>query len=173
MQDILLKKSRKKKMALNLEYENIDLSEKLRIYKENINQIIHMAKSKNIPLILGSLPINLNGIPPAGKRPVNKLFLEGCLLLENGNSDDAIYAFNQYVTSNPQNPFAYYYLGKAYEEQNEYEKARLNYYSAVKYDKAIRTNPAINEYLRATGEEKRFGFIDIEKAFFQIAENRT
>ena len=171
-QDILLQKRRKKDVTLNLDQENIDLAEKLRIYKENINQIIQLAKSKNIPLILGSLPINLNGIPPAGKRPVNKLFLKGCLLLENGSINEAVQAFNQHIDNNRLDPFGYYYLGSAYEEKGEYEKALSNYYNAVKYDKAVRVNPEMNQYLQTISKEKKVNFIDIEKTFYQIAENR-
>ncbi len=172
IQDIVIKKRRKKQIAFNLDQENIDLAEKLRIYKENINQIIRLTKSENIPLILGSLPINLNGIPPAGKRPINKLFLKGCLLLENGKTNDAVHEFKQYINSNLHNPFGYYYSGTAYEQKGEYEKAISHYYNAVKYDKAVRINPVMNDYLRTICEEKSAGFIDIEKTFYQIAENK-
>ena len=172
IQDIVIKKRGRKQAAFNLDRENIDLPEKLLKYKENINQIIQLTESKNIPLLLGSLPINLNGIPPAGKRPVDKEFIKGCLLLENGKTDDAVHALRQFINTNSENPFGYYFLGTACEEKGDYEAAVSNYYNAAKYDKAVRINPAMNQYLETISKEKKVTFIDIEKTFYHIAENR-
>ena len=94
------------------------------------------------------------------------------MLLENGKTNDAVHEFKQYINSNLNNPFGYYYSGTAYEQKGEYEKAISNYYNAVKYDKAVRINPVMNDYLRTICEEKSVGFIDIEKTFYQIAKNK-
>jgi tetratricopeptide (TPR) repeat protein len=163
--------SRRNQNVLEPDKENIDLSEKFEAYKKNMATIFQLAKSKNIPLITGTLPINLNGIPPVGKRPIDKIFLKGCLLLENGNFNEAIDAFRHYIRKYPDNAFGYFYLGKTYEKKKEFEKAKLNYYTAAKYDKAVRINPEMNEYLRSVYQEKKNGFIDLDTTFNRLAQN--
>ncbi len=170
-QNTIAKISRRNQNVLEPDKDNIDLSEKLEGYKRNMTTIYQLAKSKNIPLITGTLPINLNGIPPIGKRPIEKIFLKGCLLLENENFDEAIDKFKHYIRKYPDNAFGYFYLGKTYEKSGEFEKAKLNYYTAAKYDKAVRINPEINQYLRSVYQEKKLGFIDLDTTFNRLAQN--
>jgi len=170
-QDLVFQWIPSEKGVLKPDKENIDLKEKLREYKGNITTIVKYCHAKNISLILGTLPINLSGIPPAGPRPVDKAFLKGCLLLENDSISNAVNEFAAYIHGNQHNPFGYYYSGKAYERGDDYVNAKAQYYRTVKYDKAVRVNPEMNEFIRTVCKETSIGFMDIERALYHIAEN--
>ncbi len=170
-QNVFAKISRKSQNVLEPDKDNIDPAEKLEAYKKNMAAIFQLAQSKNIPLLTGTLPINLNGIPPIGKRPIEKTFLKGCLLLENGNFDEAIDAFRYYSRKHPDNAFGYFYLGKTCEKKGAFEKAKSHYYTAAKYDKAVRINPEMNDYLRNAYQENKNGFLDLDTLFNRLAKN--
>jgi tetratricopeptide (TPR) repeat protein len=95
-----------------------DVSTRMRDYERYLRFIIKISKARRIPLILCTLPVNFRDCAPAEGTPpyYDKNFLLAKLDLEEERYDSAIKGFKNFLEQYPDDKFALYYLGRAYDE---------------------------------------------------------
>ena len=97
------------------------------IYKQEINEILSLFKTKNFL----NAKIKIENLI---KTHPNDVFLEnmyGVFLLNCNNLKDAIFVFNKLIKKYPNNAVAYYNLGLCYEKEKQYDEARDYLLSAI------------------------------------------
>ena len=144
--------------------------QKLVDYERNIRRIVKMVKAKNVPIILGTLPVNFRDCPPDDARFLDKQFLLGKFLLESGDYLEAIDVFKDVINQNSDNSLGYYFLGRAYDKGGDYLKAKENYLTAVSLSVTWnRAKPGSNAIIRQICEEKAVVLADLELEFMNIS----
>lgn len=142
----------------------------LRIYEKNIRAIVRLLHSKNIPLILCTLPGNFKDCPPGGTLSLDKQFFLAYFLLETKDYYGAIRGFQKFLAENPDNRFGLYFLGRAYEGIKDYSKAKEYYLKARDLgffeDGAGTTS---NEIIRQSCRKEKVILADFEKLFMQVS----
>jgi len=145
----------------------------LRNYAKNIRAIVHLLRSRNVPLVLCTIPANFKDCPPGGEPPLNKQFLLSSFLLENKDYAGAVRGFQKFLTDNPGNPdnrLCLYFLGRSYEGIKDYGKAKAYYLEAR--DLGFATDGAgstSNEIIRQICLEEKVALADLEKLFMQVS----
>ncbi|MBU0468958.1 MAG: tetratricopeptide repeat protein [Candidatus Omnitrophica bacterium] len=141
-------------------------------YHKNLRSIVDSANKKGIPIILCTLPLNLTGSLSDVQEPVNKLFIEAKVLLENGDYGKAIDRFNDYLQENPGDMLGHYFLGRAHEKNKNYNEAK-NHYSLAKEVMVVSdtSNTEKNGIVRKIAKEEGTGLLDLEEIFTKIAPN--
>jgi predicted O-linked N-acetylglucosamine transferase (SPINDLY family) len=97
------------------------------IYKQEINEILSLFKTKNFL----NAKIKIENLI---KTYPNDMFLEnmyGVFLLNCNNLKDAILVFNKLIKKYPNNAVAYYNLGLCYEKEKRYDEAREHLLFAI------------------------------------------
>jgi len=156
---------------LEIEYSR-DREQRLVNYGKNIRRIVRKAKAKRVPIILCTLPVNFRDCAPAEKYPLDKQFLLGKFLLENENYLVAEDTFKKFLKDKPNDSFGYYFLGRAYDKMENYQKAKENYLMALELSYGSgRASPSSNAIIRRICAEGDAGLADLEKAFMDIASH--
>ena len=140
-------------------------------YEKNIQRIVR--KTKGVPIILCTLPVNLKDSPPTAPCLLNKQFLEGRFFLNNEDYQNAIDAFRKFLETNPDNPLGWYFLGHVYEGIKNYTQAKESYLRALDSPESFwdRANPSSNEIIRQICTEEGVGLADLERTFMDIASH--
>lgn len=148
-----------------------DTKKRLIDYEKNIRLIVQMAKVKRVPVILCTLPVNFRDCPPIDRPPIDKQYLLSRYLLEKKDYPNAINEFRQFLKSNPNDAFGFYFLAHAYEGIKDYSKARDCYLKSVELDFSSggRASRQSNDIIRKICTEEKVGFADLESAFVSIA----
>jgi len=142
----------------------------VRDFSLNIQHTIALVKSRDIPLIICTLPINFRDCAPQGRRPADKQYLQSILLLEKGEYKAAINTLEHYLVNNPRNAFGLYFLASAYESIGDYVKAKQLYLESVEADFGQgRTLPSLNAIIRKVSKDKKIEFADLENAFMSTS----
>lgn len=149
------------------------IEERFDNYKKNIQRIAKRAKAKNIPIILSTLPVNFRDCPPEERSPLDKQFILAKILLENGNYFEAIGVFEKFLQDNPNDSFGYYFLGRTYDEMENYQQAKENYLKSLNLSGEVwhRASFRSNNLVRQVCVEKEIGLADLEKTFMNIASH--
>lgn len=148
-----------------------DRETKLRDYEKNIRSIVKAAKSKKVPIILCTLPVNFRDSPPAVYRPLSKSFISANFLFEKKDYEGAILEFRRFLEENPDDAFGLYFLGRAYDKMEYYQEAKKYYLRALdlSYGSGMRASPKSNTVLRKICIEEKIPLADLELAFMDIA----
>jgi len=149
----------------------ISSQKKLIDYEKNIRNIVYKAKQEDIPIILCALPVNFRDCPPNIPYPLDKLFLQGLLYMDNDNYSDVIVIFKKFLKNNPDNPYGLYYLGRAYDKIEKYQKAKSYYLKSLDLTLSHRATPSINNIIRQICKEEDIGFADIKQVFIDKVPN--
>jgi tetratricopeptide (TPR) repeat protein len=64
--------------------------------------------------------------------------MEGQILYEKGELDSTIDACTKAIQANANNPVAYFYRARAYNDKREYDKAIADYTEVLRLDQSIR-----------------------------------
>lgn len=131
------------------------------IYKQEINEILSLFKSKNF--INAKIKIeNLIKTYP------NDMFLEnmyGVSLLNCNNLKDAIFVFNKLIKKYPNNAVAYYNLGLCYEKEKLYDMAREHLLFAIDLNNDYFEAFNVLGIVHAKTLQKDYAIKCLEKAF--------
>lgn len=96
---------------------------------------------------------------------------EATELLQEQNYQDALHALRDVIKTNPQNPYAYYFLGHALYELGQLEPARDAYRAAVRLSPAyLGARVALSQTLRMLGD-LRGAIEEGEKALKQAPDD--
>lgn len=144
--------------------------ERIQNYEKNIRLIVKKAKSKGVPIILCTLPVNFRDCPPNGKRPLDKRYLLAHFLFEQGDYSNAVEEFKKFLKDNPDNAFGYYFLARTYDATKNYPKAKSYYLRSLElnYTYDDRASPGSNEIIRQICSEEGVGLADLELAFMNL-----
>ena len=138
----------------------------------NIQRMAMLIKSRNIPFIICTLPVNFRDCAPGGRRPADRQYLKSVFLLEKGEYKAAINAFERYLGDNRMDAFGLYFLASAYESSGDYLKAKELYLQSVEADFGRgRTMPSLNAAIRQVGADNKIGFVDLENVFMSTSEH--
>lgn len=143
--------------------------DKLTDYERSIRSVVEAAKGKDIPIILSTIPVNFSDCPPAGRRPLNKTFFVGQLLLEREEYFSAICVFKEFLRDYPDSEFGYFFLGKAHEKTGDYLKARNKYFKSLELSHWNRATPSSNKVIRQISKESGVTLVDLEDIFINLA----
>ena len=141
-------------------------------FKNNLKNMVVMAKRKKIPIVLCTLPVNSRDCPPREYTSLeNKHFFSVKIVFDKENFEDARIKFEQYVTKNPDDALGYYFLARCYDELGRYPEAQKYYFAAIDFDNIIsdRCKPSYNRIIRLFCSQKDVILCDLEKAFINIA----
>ena len=147
-----------------------DREKTLDYFEKNLRSIVRSARSKRVPLILCTLPMNLHGMSSL-MLPSDNYFLLGKLSFENEKYSDAIKYLRYFNSRNPENIYGYYYLGQVYEELKDYKEAKENYLKSVEFSDDDYVTPSRNKVIRKISREEDTGFIDLESIVMRTAKN--
>jgi tetratricopeptide (TPR) repeat protein len=158
------------------DYSIIRVREKhLRIYEKNIRAIVRTLQTKNVPLVLCTIPVNFKDCPPGSDPILDKQFFLSSFLSENKDYDGAIRGFQKYLTDNPDNQdnrLCWYFLGRSYEGIKDYSKAKEYYLKARDWGFATDgAGSTSNEIIRKICRDKKVVLGDLEKLFMQVSPN--
>lgn len=154
-----------------------------RLFEENLKAILDLANRERVPVILCTVPSNINGWKP------NQSIFTPEVSIENRRAvldllDEAKDALNQDDVSTfnegaeklekakslaPGHAEVHFLLGKIYENLGRYDEAREAYRYARDRDvKPTRAGSAINDSIRRIAAEKNVLLLDIENKFEEI-----
>ncbi len=136
-------------------------------YQQNIVKLVDLCKSRKIPLVLATMPINLRykdyvvdthpggAMEPTDDPGINK----GLKLMQACRYQEAIDAF-----AKSEHPvYAMHYMGRCYQALKQYDRARELFKGAVQLNPLTRTKPTYNEFLRKLPPRDGLYLIDLEK----------
>ena len=131
------------------------------IYKQEINEILSLFKTKNFL----NAKIKIENLI---KTYPNDMFLEnmyGVFLLNCNNLKDAIFVFNKLIKKYPNNAVAYYNLGLCYEKEKLYDKAREHLLFAIDLNNDYFEAFNVLGIVHAKTFQKNYAIKCLEKAF--------
>ena len=140
---------------------------KIFVINSNIDRIITICEKNNIPLVLGTLPINVKFIGSAkiGEGPerysseVDKYLERAFVYFENGKYKRAI----KTAGKSKNTAMALRLIAECLSEQGSYGVANQVYKKYVQLLPMNRTRPSFNEYIRLVAGKNNVPLIDIEK----------
>ncbi|MCG2726792.1 MAG: tetratricopeptide repeat protein, partial [Elusimicrobia bacterium] len=143
------------------------------IHEERLRKMAKMAKKKNIPLVLCTLPANMSDFPPSGYLPFEiKDFTEAFFLMETEDFKKAEKVFKTILIKEPKEPFVHFYLAKTLEQTGKFKEAKRHYQLAIEWDNRIdRVSRERNEMIRRVAKEEGACSADLEKSFMSAAKN--
>ncbi len=147
---------------------------KVEAYAENIDTIVGLARSRNIPLILCTLPANIldwpptepNSTPGAGPKgsgssgPIDEIRI----LVTSGEHDTALAKIDEALADAPDDPRLYFWRGRVRYELGEYEAARADLVRAKDTDRVPwRVLSRFNELVREKAKLPGVYVADLER----------
>jgi len=150
-------------------------------YRENIEEVVRLAKAKGVDLVFLSLPSNLKGIPPAQSSHAknlssdelakwDKLFEEGQALENQGRFSEAVKSYRTAAQIDPTHAGLEYRLGITAEKAGDYETAKQAYILARDCDRLpTRGKSEMNKILREVTEREGILFVDIASTFDRLS----
>jgi tetratricopeptide (TPR) repeat protein len=154
-------------------------------YENNLRDTIDTLHDKGMRVLLSSVPVNLRHSAPflsahspeLSQEPLDKwseLNNRGSQSLEQKNWGDAIKSLQAAVEIDPDYADTHFRLATAYENLEEFEKARTHYERALDLDALrFRADTTINQLIRtvaASVEYEAFDFVDSAAAFEQASQ---
>lgn len=141
-------------------------------FRQNVEEMIAVAREHHVPLLLATLPINLkyhsyvdaHGEPPA--YPRDDPFLgQGLQLAVNGRCEQALEAFAR----SEHQAFAAFEIARCLERLERYAEAREFYKIYVQQNPLNRTRPSYNAFLREASRREGVYLADLEKAMEDLS----
>lgn len=129
-------------------------------YKDNLNQVLRLAKKKGITVVLLTVPVNIKDVPPGLSAHMPSLssekLAEWQTFFERGKKDqvegklaEAAEAFETAARIDPEYAETFYLLGQVLEAEGKTEEAANAYDHAVQHEKiAARAKPGLNAVIR-------------------------
>lgn len=155
----------------HIEYPCISPEERKVNFEKNLKSMIRMAKKKNIPIALFTLPANFRDCPPGTSSPSwhDQQFFWAWHAFEQEDFNEAVKRFQDFIEVNPEDAFGYYFLAKSYDALQDYRQAQAYYLRALNLDAkpGDRTPPSRNEIIRRLCAEEELVLVDLEKAFIE------
>lgn len=145
-----------------------DLKSRLAQLEENLRGLVRKAKAKGVPVVLCTLPNNLQLPPRPGlRRPdwEDDDFAAGWSAMERGRGSEAVKAFQAYAAKRPGDAQADFWLGRALARSGRTEQARASWLRALD-EQEERCGPAKNEVIRRVCGREGCKVADLEKAFY-------
>ncbi|MFH2145945.1 MAG: hypothetical protein ABII75_07980 [Candidatus Omnitrophota bacterium] len=144
-------------------------------YERRLRHIVRMAKKKNVPVFMCTLPFNFKDMPPqyAGWELINKSYLSACYRLHDGHYATAIKEFKKFLAANPESALGHYFLGQAFQGIRDYAQAKKHYLIAAEANASYwpNSNPHSNRIVREICAEEGEILVDLERAFMAVGEN--
>ncbi len=161
-------------------------------YEHNLDQLTRYLKRHYVSVFVCNLPIVHEANPEIGdwsrkgyqfeqkiifknqseELEWRRLFEEGKKALENKNFEQAIVSFEQAEKINATYPMLFHSLGKSYQQNGDYEKAKLMYTKGK--DLQIQS-PGGDSYkteaLKQVAGKNNVPFVDLQEALEQTSEN--
>ena len=133
----------------------------LKLHEERLDAMAALAAKRKVPLILFTLPVNLE-LPPPGALPLeNKAFAEGLYLFEKKE-----FAAAAAVFAGLAGPQARFWLGRAAAARGAAPEAAGHYRAVLELDPAQgRASAARNAMIRRVAARYGAGLCDLEKIF--------
>ncbi|MFH2144661.1 MAG: hypothetical protein ABII75_01340 [Candidatus Omnitrophota bacterium] len=141
-------------------------------YEKHIRQMAALAKSKNIPLVLCTLPFRFKDMPPKGARAqnMNLDYIAGFHFLHCGQYREAIAGLENFLREYPGDVLGHYFLGRAHEGIKNYSEAKKHYLQAVESHQASNSaSISSNNIIRKVCVDEKIPLVDLEKLFMQQA----
>ncbi|MDE3221515.1 MAG: tetratricopeptide repeat protein [Nitrospirota bacterium] len=172
--------SKIEQVALALRTNPEQFSAVKRHYESSVESMVEMAQDKGIPVVLATVPVNLREWRPtvschsgegARLEQWQARYHEGRRRLLEGNYPSAIEALAASTELDPQYADGYFYLGKAFEAQKQFDRAYANYSLARDYDcNPFRAISAFNESIhQIAGRHSNVTLADLTGAFSAAA----
>jgi tetratricopeptide (TPR) repeat protein len=140
-----------------------------RNFEKNIRSIIGLTQAKHIPLLLATMPINLQWDFPRDqiKPPLedDPHLTAGRRLLADGKYRDAIAEFNQSARQD----FAAKFIGECFEALGDFKTARNFYLIHVQLHPGTRTRPSFDAFVREAAKTEGVHLVDLA----QMAEDNS
>jgi len=138
----------------------------LETQEKRLDAMAALAAKKKVPLLLCTLPANLE-LPPPGALPLESgLFAKGLYLFENKNYEEAANYFSERLAETDGDLHARFYLGRALAASGRKGEALAQYLAVEELDPAQgRTSAARNRMIKAAAARGGAGVCDLEKAF--------
>jgi arylsulfatase A-like enzyme/lysophospholipase L1-like esterase len=127
-------------------------------YRNNLEDMIEEARYRGIKVLLLKMPTGLPTLPISPdplKSSSDRYISFGIAHMESRLYDDAIADFNKALSLNPHSIKAHFCLGRCYDAKKEYNKARLMYEKAKRFDLLFRYKVDIATYNKAMEEIAR------------------
>jgi tetratricopeptide (TPR) repeat protein len=144
----------------------------LKVHEKRLRKMVKLAKKKNIPVTLCTLPANMSDFPPSGYLPFKiKNFAKAFFLMEGGNIKKAEKIFKNILIENPKEPVTHFYLAQILEKSNKFIEAKKYYELAIEWDtKGDRISQERNEMIRKVAKEEGACLADLKKSFMARAD---
>ncbi|MBU0633928.1 MAG: hypothetical protein KKB82_00995 [Candidatus Omnitrophica bacterium] len=144
-------------------------------YERTLRHIVRMAKRKNVPVFMCTLPFNFKDMPPqyVGQEFINKSYLSACYRLHEGHYAKAIREFKKFLEANPESALGHYFLGRAFQGIRDYAQAKKHYLIAAEANAVCwpNSNPRSNRIVRKICAEEGEVLVDLEQAFMDVEKN--
>lgn len=143
-------------------------------FEANLRAMVRAAKSRNVPIILCTLPANLRDSAPTGgpiRLPLEDHdFFVAWAKYDGGDCGAAERAFAAFSAKAPGEAFGHFYRAKALDRLGRREEAAAEYrLAADANDPGERTSPARNAIIRRVAKEEGAILADLERAFSAAA----
>lgn len=154
-------------------------------YEDNLASVVETLRSKNIHVVLSSVPVNLrhsapflsvhdSQLPPDQLDEWRELTRSGAQDADNSRWSDAITHFRAALDLDPAYADTHFRLATAYENTGNHDAAKTHYQKALDYDALrFRADSGINEIIlnaAASINENGFSFVDSAAAFEQASQ---
>jgi hypothetical protein len=142
----------------------------LEAFEENLRNMVRMAKGSRVPIVLCTLPVNFQDIPPEDDMPpAGSGFAAAREALARRDFKDAAARFELITKAEPLRPLGHYYLAKALAGEGRLKEARAAYMAALERDRLSRCSPSANAVIRRIAQAEGAALADIETEFLSAA----
>jgi len=150
-------------------------------FRNNVETMVALARERQIPIVLCTVPANLSGISPFKSEHRDGLtaeewvrwqryFEQGRAALARGAVNEALKLFEKAETIDNQYAALFFFKGRALESLGRYVEAYAAYVRAKEEDVIpLRALEAFNRILRDVARRQQVPLADVEKFFLRVS----
>lgn len=171
-------------MASNsIKYDSDDFKTAVNTFCDNYEEIISIARRHKIPILISTLVVNENDLPPfvsfhsdiindSSKLISDMLFNHGLDKMKADSIEAAVKYFNKSLSIDSLPATVHYQLGKCYEEMDKFSEADKQFSLAVDLDGLrFRAPSEFNNIIKKLGHQYDVPVADVKKYFRQNSKD--
>ncbi len=165
------------------EYFPSEKEEVIADFEQQLRQLVKRAQSRDVKVILCSVPCNWKdwkpersigqeSLLPEQQAQFERLVAVGEAELAEGRSDRALASFEQAAQLAPDHALVQFLLGRCHEAGGQWARARHAYQRACDLDAwPLRRLSAMNQGTARVAREEKALFVDVERGFQRLADH--